>query len=259
MRTIVCLAVTILFASSALAQFTLEPVEYKEGNTALAGYFAYDASAKDKRPGVVIVHDWMGVSDYVKMRAEQLVKLGYVAFVADIYGKGVRPANAQEASAEAGKYKNNRPLLRARVRAALDELKKHSQVDTKRLAAMGYCFGGGTVLELARSGADVLGVVSFHGTLDSPTPEDAKNIKGKVLVLHGGDDPYVPAKDVMAFQDEMRKAGVDWQFVAYGGAVHAFTVKGAGNDPSKGAAYNEAADKRSFKAMQTFFAEIFGM
>ncbi len=258
MKTFVSLAAAILFASSAMAQFTLEPVEYKEGTTVLSGYFAYDASAKDKRPGVVIVHDWMGVSDYVKMRAEQLVKLGYVAFVADIYGKGVRPANAQEASAEAGKYKNNRPLLRARVRAALDELKKHSQVDTKRLAAMGYCFGGGTVLELARSGADVLGVVSFHGTLDSPTPEDAKNIKGKVLVLHGGDDPYVPAKDVMAFQDEMRKAGVDWQFVAYGGAVHAFTQKGAGNDNSKGAAYNEAADKRSFKAMQAFFQEIFG-
>ncbi len=258
MKTFVSLAAAILFASSAMAQFTLEPVDDKEGTTVLSGYFAYDASAKDKRPGVVIVHDWMGVSDYVKMRAEQLVKLGYVAFVADIYGKGVRPANAQEASAEAGKYKNNRPLLRARVRAALDELKKHSQVDTKRLAAMGYCFGGGTVLELARSGADVLGVVSFHGTLDSPTPEDAKNIKGKVLVLHGGDDPYVPAKDVMAFQDEMRKAGVDWQFVAYGGAVHAFTQKGAGNDNSKGAAYNEAADKRSFKAMQAFFQEIFG-
>jgi dienelactone hydrolase len=257
MKKFMIVAAALIVASSAMAQFKIEPVEYKEGNTVLEGYFAYDASAKDKRPGVVIVHDWMGVGDNVKMRAEQLVKLGYVAFVADIYGKGVRPANAQEASAASGKYRSDRALLRARVRAALDEFTKHEQVDAKRVAAMGYCFGGGTVLELARSGADVKGVVSFHGFLDSPTPDDAKNIKGKILVLHGGDDPYVPSKDVMGLQEEMRKAGVDWQFVAYGGAVHAFTIKGAGNDPSKGAAYNENADKRSFKAMQDFFEEIF--
>jgi dienelactone hydrolase len=257
MKKIIVLAALFLTAGSAMAQFRMEPVEYKQGDAVLDGYIAYDAAAKGPRPGVVIVHDWMGVGDYVKMRAEQIVKLGYVAFVADIYGKGVRPKNSQEASQQAGKYRADRPLLRARAQAALDELKKRDFVDQKRVAAMGYCFGGGTVLELARSGSPLVGVVSFHGNLDTPNPDDAKNIKGKVLVMHGGDDPFVPAKDVQAFQDEMKKAKVDWEFVAYGGAVHAFTQKGAGDDPSKGAAYNESADRRSFARMEAFFGEIF--
>jgi len=140
----------------------------------------------------------------------------------------------------------------------MDELKKRSFVDPNRVGAMGYCFGGGTVLELARSGANLAGVISFHGNLDTPNPDDAKNIKGKVLVLHGADDPYVPAQVVQAFQEEMRKAKADWEFVAYGGAVHAFTQKAAGDDPTKGAAYNASADLRSYARMVTFFQEIFG-
>ncbi len=258
MKKYFILAALFLAAVNAMAQFKLEPVEYKQGDTVLDGYIAYDAAAKGLRPGVVIVHDWMGVSDYVKMRAEQLVKLGYVAFVADIYGKGVRPKNYQEASQQAGKYRADRGLLRARAQAAVDELKKRSFVDPNRVAAMGYCFGGGTVLELARSGSALAGVISFHGNLDTPNPDDAKNIKGKVLVMHGGDDPNVPAKDVQAFQEEMRKARVDWEFIAYGGAVHAFTQKSAGDDPSKGAAYNERADKRSYARMVGFLEELFG-
>jgi len=248
----------LLLVSNAFAQFTIEPVEYKQGDTVLDGYIAYDAGAKGARPGVVIVHDWMGVSDYVKMRAEQLVKLGYVAFVADIYGKGVRPKDSQEASQLAGKLKADRVLLRARAQAAVDELKRRSFVDPHRVAAMGYCFGGGTVLELARGGASLSGVISFHGFLDTPNPDDAKNIKGKVLVQHGADDPFVPAKDVQAFQEEMRKAKADWEFVAYGGAVHSFTLKAAGDDPTKGAAYNASADSRSYTRMVAFFQEIFG-
>jgi dienelactone hydrolase len=173
-----------------------------------------------------------------------------------MYGKGVRPKDTKEAGAEAGKYKGNRPLMRTRIAAALDWLKKNPNVDTKRIAAIGYCFGGTTVLELARSGADIAGVVSFHGGLDSPTPADAKNIKCKVLVLHGADDPYVPAAEVAGFEDEMRKAGVDWTLISYGGAVHSFTNPDAGTDNSKGAAYNERADRRSWEAMKTFFAEI---
>ena len=148
-------------------------------------------------------------------------------------------------------------LLRSRVLAGLEVLKKHPLTDPKRVAAIGYCFGGTTVLELARAGADVAGVVSFHGGLDSPTPDDGKNIRCKVLALHGGDDPFVAAKDIAAFEDELRKAGVDWQLVSYGGAVHSFTDSNAGNDNSKGAAYNEKADKRSWEAMKNFFAEIF--
>src|SRR5438552_11685480 len=153
------------------------------------------------------------------MRARMLAEMGYVAFACDIYGKGVRPASMQEAGAQAGKYKGDRALLRQRVRAGFDTLLKQEGVDAKHVAAVGYCFGGTTVLELARSGADVNGVVSFHGGLDSPTPEDAQHIKGRVLALTGGDDPNVPPAQVAAFEDEMRKARVDWQRVSYGGAV----------------------------------------
>jgi dienelactone hydrolase len=258
MKIPILFASLVLVSAGAIAQFKIEPVEYKQGDTVLDGYIAYDAGAKSVRPGVVIVHDWMGVSDYVKMRAEQIVKLGYVAFVADIYGKGVRPKDSQEASQLAGKFRSDRPLLRARAQAAMDELKKRSFVDPNRVGAIGYCFGGGTVLELARSGANLAGVISFHGNLDTPNPDDAKNIKGKVLVLHGADDPYVTAQVVQAFQEEMRKAKADWEFVAYGGAVHAFTQKAAGDDPTKGAAYNASADLRSYARMVTFFQEIFG-
>jgi dienelactone hydrolase len=180
-----------------------------------------------------------------------LAKLGYVAFAADIYGKGVRPTAPSDAAKTAGIYKNDRALLRARARAGLEELKKQKFVDPQRLAAIGFCFGGTTVLELARDGADLNGIVS------TPTPQDARNIKGKILALHGADDPFVKADEVAAFQDEMRKAAVDWQFVSYGNAVHSFTNIAAGNDNSKGAAYNEKADKRSWQAMKDFFAEVF--
>ena len=241
---------------SARAEIKTESVEYKQGDTTLEGFHAYDDAAQGKRPGVLIVHQWKGLGDYEKKRAEMLARLGYNVLAVDIYGKGVRPTNPKDAGALAGKYKSDRKLLRERVQAGLDELKKNSMTDSKKIAAIGYCFGGTTVLELARSGADIAGVVSFHGGLSSPTPGDAKNIKGKVLVLHGADDPHVNP-EVPDFQEEMRKAKVDWEFVAYGGAVHSFTDWNAGNDNSKGAAYNEKADKRSWEAMKQFFAEIF--
>ncbi|MBI5749011.1 MAG: dienelactone hydrolase family protein [Nitrospinae bacterium] len=257
MKYLFSLIIVSLFAVNVQAEVRTEVVEYKQGDTVLEGYIAYDDAIKGKRPGVLIVHEWMGVNNYVKKRAEQIVKLGYVAFAADIYGKGVRPKNRDEAAAESKKYKTDRQLMRNRVNAGLDVLKNHKLVDIKHTAAIGYCFGGTTVLELARSGADVNGVVSFHGGLDSLNPNDAKNIKGKVLALHGGDDPFVPAEQVAAFQDEMRKAGVDWHMVIYGGAVHSFTNPDSGNDNSKGAAYNEKADKRSWEDMKQFFSEIF--
>jgi dienelactone hydrolase len=209
------------------------------------------------RPGVLIVHQWMGLTDYEKKRAEMLAQLGYVAFCADIYGKGVRPQTTQEAGVLADKYKNGRQLLRARVNAGLDTLRQQPLVDAKRIAAIGYCFGGTTAIELARSSADIAGVVSFHGGLDSPTPADGKNIKCKLLVCHGADDPFEKPDDLAAFENEMRNAGVDWRLIQYGGAVHAFTQWNAGNDNSKGAAYNERADKRSWEDMKLFFAEIF--
>lgn len=234
-----------------------KPVEYKQGDTVLEGFSAYDDARPGKRPAVLVVHQWKGLGDYEKKRAVMLAELGYNVLAVDIYGKGVRPQTPQEAGAEAGKYKNNTALLRARVRAGLDVLAGDARTDPTRIAAIGYCFGGTTVLELARSGAEIKGVVSFHGGLGAPDRSEAKNIKAKVLVLHGADDPYVPAPEVAAFEDEMRKGGVDWQLVAYGGAVHAFTDWNGGNDNAKGAAYNERADRRSWEAMKQFFAELF--
>lgn len=238
-------------------QLTTQVVEYKHGDTVLEGYLAYDNARKSKRPGVLLVHEWTGLGPYVKGRTEQLARLGYVAFALDMYGKGVRPQNSQEAAAQAKIYRSDRQLMRSRAQAGLTELQKHPFTDRQRIAAIGYCFGGGTVLELARSGADVAGVASFHGNLDTPNPRDAKNIKGKVLVLHGADDPLVPVEQVLAFQSEMRQAGIDWQLVSYGGAVHSFTNPESGNDLAQGVAYNVSADRRSFEAMKLFFAELF--
>jgi dienelactone hydrolase len=241
--------------STARAEVKTEVVEYRHGDVVLEGYLAYDNSIQGKRPGVLVAHEWDGHNHYVRKRAEQLARLGYVAFALDMYGKGVRAKDAKEAAALAGIYKGDRKLMRARAAAGLDVLRSRPETDPARLAAIGYCFGGTTVLELARSGADLVSVVSFHGGLDTPTPEDARNIKGKVLALHGGDDPFVPMKQVEAFQEEMRKGGVDWQFVSYGGAVHGFTNPESGSDNSKGVAYNERSDRRSWEAMKVFFAE----
>ena len=244
-------------AFSAQAKIVTQTVEYKQGDTTLEGFLAYDNAIAGKRPGVLIVHQWLGLTDYEKHRAEQLAGMGYVAFCADIYGKGVRPKDTTEAGVQATKYKSDRALLRLRVNAGLDELKKNKLVDSGRVAAIGYCFGGTTVLELALSGAQLNGVVSFHGGLDAPSPADAKNIKCKVSVQAGADDPFQKSEDLAAFEKEMRDVKVDWQLTFYGGAVHSFTQPMAGNDNSKGAAYNEKADKRSWQAMKDFFAEIF--
>ena len=251
------LAMVVMVAAISLAHADVktEVVEYRHGDVMLEGYLAYDDSFQGKRPGVVVAHEWFGQSSYERKRAEQLARLGYVAFAIDMYGKGVRARDGKEAGALAGKYMGDRKLMRARAAAGLDVLRNRPETDPTRLAAIGYCFGGTTVLELARSGADLVSVVSFHGGLDTPTPGDARNIKAKVLVLHGGDDPMVPNKQVEAFQEEMRKGGVDWQFISYGGAVHRFSNPAAGNDPSKGLAYNERADRRSWEAMKAFFAE----
>jgi dienelactone hydrolase len=257
MKKLILSLIALGLVVSARAAIQTQTVEYKQGDTTLEGVIVFDDTVKTKRPGVLIVHQWMGLTEYEKKRATMLAQLGYVAFCADIYGKGVRPKDTSEAGPMAGKFKSDRALLRARVNAGLDTFKKSELVDTKRVAAVGYCFGGTTVVELARSGAELAGVVSFHGGLDSPTPADGKNIKTKVLACHGADDPFVPAKDLAAFESEMRDNKVDWQLIAYGGAVHSFTQPMAGNDNSKGAAYNERADKRSWEDMKQFFGELF--
>jgi dienelactone hydrolase len=257
MKIILQLAVLCALLSSAVAAIKVETIEYKQGDATLEGLLVYDDAITSKRPGVLIAHQWKGVGDYERKRAEMLAKMGYVAFAADVYGKGTRPADAKTASETSAKYKGDRELLGKRIQAGLDQLRKSRRVDSEKIAAIGYCFGGTTVLELARSGADVAGVVSFHGGLATPTPGDAKSIQGKVLVCHGADDPFVPSPEVLGFEEEMRKANVDWQMISYGNAVHSFTDWNAGNDNSKGAAYNEKADKRSWRAMQDFLDELF--
>lgn len=256
MKTLLSLALASLCANVLNAAIKTETIEYGQGATTLEGTLVYDDAIKGARPGVLVVHQWKGVSEHERNHATMLAKLGYAAFCADIYGKGIRPATPQDAGAEAGKYKKNRALLRERVNAGLETFRKQKVVDPKQIAAIGYCFGGTTVIELARSGADVAGVVSFHGGLDSPTPADGKNIKCKVLACHGADDPFVPAKDLEAFESEMRDSGVDWQLIKYGGAVHSFTDRKA-DGSMKGAKYDEKADKRSWEDMKDLFGELF--
>src|SRR6266850_4693467 len=178
------------------ADVKTETVEYKQGDTTLEGFIAYDGAQNGKRPAVLIAHQWKGLTDYEKKRARMLAEMGYNVLAIDVYGKGVRADNPKDAAALAGKYKADRALLRARVLAGLEFLKANERTDARRVAAVGYCFGGTTVLELAGSGAEILGVVSFHGALNTPTAEDASRIKGKVLALHGADDPFVPAPEV---------------------------------------------------------------
>lgn len=245
--------------SAAPAEIQSKTVEYADGDSQFVGYVAWDsARVANESPGVLVVHQWMGLTDYEKRRCRELAALGYIAFALDIYGKGVRPGNAQEAGKQAGKFKEDRQLYRRRLALGLKQLRAQKGVARNEIAAIGYCFGGTGVLELARSGAEVQGVVSFHGGLDSPTPEDGKRIKAKLLICHGANDPFVPEEQIQAMKNELNAAQVDWQMIYYAGAVHAFTQPMAGGDPTRGAAYDPKADKRSWLAMKSFFAELFG-
>ena len=231
-------------------------VDYSADGTALQGYLAFDESTDQARPGVLVVHDWNGIGEYVQVRAQMLARLGYIAFAPDIYGRGIRPDDS-DAAQIAGTYYGNPGLMRSRILAGLDQLQAQPQVDSTRIAAIGYCFGGSVSLALAASGADLLGVVSFHGALVPVSPEDAAGIRAKILVLGGAADPVVPDEAVRSFENSLRAAPhVDWQHARYSGAMHAFTLPEA-NAPDHGAQYNAAAEKRSWTAMLNFFEEIF--
>ncbi len=246
----------LLQATTASAAVHGETVLYKHEGVELEGYISYEDATEVKRPAILVVHEWKGLGDYAKRRADQLAALGYVAFAADMYGKNVRPQTHEDAGKQAGIYKSDRLLMRGRILAAYNLLKEHPIVDNTKIGAIGYCFGGTTVLELARSGADVKGVVSFHGDLSTPNMADAKNIKGKVLIEQGGDDNFtLPGVD--AFKKEMKDADVDMRFDSYPGAVHSFTVREAGSAPATGMAYNEDADRKSWDSMRAFFEEVF--
>lgn len=255
MKRLTALAVAVLLAVPAAAKVRTKLVEYKDGDQVLQGYAAWEDGFTDKRPGVVVVHEWYGHGPYARKRAEMLAKQGYTALAIDMYGKGVFAKNHEEAGKLAGAFFTDRAAMRRRAALGVEELKKLPYVDQGKLGAIGYCFGGTTVLELARMGADLKGVASFHGNLVTPTPATEKP-KAKIVVFQGGDDKMT-LPGVQGFQDEMNKVQADWQLVTYGGAVHSFTVAEAGNDPSTGMAYNKAADERSWKALLEFFSEIF--
>ncbi len=248
-------AVCALVPAISDAAIVKKDFEYNLAGKKYEGYIAYDDALKGQRPGVLVAHNWMGVTDETKSKVDQLAELGYVAFAVDIYGKNSRPKNIEEAAAISSGFKKDRVPLRNRMHQGLKVLREQKNVDKNKIAVIGYCFGGTAALELGRAGGDVKAIVSFHGGLDSPKPADGAKIKGRVLALHGADDPFVKDEELAAFEKEMRDHKVDWQLIKYGGAVHSFTEKAAGNDNSKGAAYNASADARSWEAMKQIFAE----
>ena len=226
-------------------------IQYKDGSQILSGYTVKPNKPLKDKPGVLILPAWMGIQNHEKEVASNLANLGYQAFVADIYGVDQRPKNAKEAGAKAGYYKKNINEYQTRIRLALDQLVKQG-ANPDEIVVIGYCFGGTGAIEAARAHMKVKGVVSFHGGLGREESREITPIDSKILVLHGADDLYVPKEEIEKFQNEMRTAKADWQMVYYSNAVHAFTEKSAGNDNSKGAAYNEKADKRSWQAMLDF-------
>ena len=234
-----------------------ETIAYTDGDTELEGFVTWDDNVAGSRPAVLVAHDWTGRRDFATSKAEEVAKMGYVGFALDMYGKGVFGADGdvEGNSALMNPLAGDRAALRARMAAALDAVRSLDVVDNSKVGAMGYCFGGMCVLEQARAGADVLGVISIHGIF---APGDVANeaITARVLCLHGQDDPMVPPDQVLAFETEMTEAGADWQVHAYGGTMHAFTNPAA-NDPGFGTVYNPVADKRATQSIQNFFAEVF--
>jgi dienelactone hydrolase len=256
MKKIFPLWIVFFLSTPVHAALVTKVVGYKHGKTDLEGYVVYDDAVTGKRPGVIVVHEWMGHNAYARFRADELAKLGYVAFAIDMYGKGVLAKDHEEAGKLSGAIKEDRKLMRARAKAALDYFAKHPQVRSDKIAAIGYCFGGTTVLEMARAGFSLKGVASFHGALDTPKPEDTRKPKAKIIVFQGADDNFTSSA-IPTFEAEMKKSKADWQMVTYGSAVHSFTVADAGTDPKKGMAYNAAADQRSWQALISFLAEVF--
>ena len=254
--TLLIAAIT-LTAQSALAEIKTQVVDYKDGQTTLQGFLAFDDTKAANAPGVLVIHEWWGHNEYARTRAKQLASLGYVAFALDMYGKGVTANTADEAGKLATPFYTDRALMRSRATAGLEVLKAQKQVDPKRIAAIGYCFGGTTAIELARGGAELVGVAGFHAGLDFPNPDEAKNIKGSLLLCTGADDPMVTPDKVDAFEEQLRKAHVDYQINVYANAVHAFSNPAADAHNIPGIKYNEKADKRSWEALRLFFKEAF--
>ena len=249
---------TLLLAGTAGAAVESKTLEYEHGGTKFVGYLAYDTAIKEKRPGVLVVHEWWGLDDYAKRRATQLAELGYVAFCPDMYGGGKVVEHPKEAGKMATMVRMNVKDWQERAAAGLKVLTSQEQVDGTRLAAIGYCFGGSTCLQLAYTGADLKAVVTFHAALPTPTAEQAKAIKAKIVVCHGADDKFIPQKAIDDFKAALDAAKVDYRFESYPGVVHSFTVKEADAKKIDGMKYDEAADKKSWQAMQDLFKATLG-
>lgn len=258
MRILITALGVLAFAGGVGAAPVARPVTYKIGATEFRSVLVYDDASTTARPGLVMAPNWYGANDAAVEKAKLIAGQDYVILVADLFGSGVRPQDAKEAGATITPLYADRKLLRTRVNVALDTLKEQAgeaPLDTARLGAIGFCFGGSAVLDLARSGADIAGVVSFHGNLGTDDAGMARQIKGGVLVLNGANDSYVPAEQIAGFEKEMREAGVDYQFVNLAGAVHCFAEPDQKSPP--GCVYNERAATRAFRMMRAHFAEMF--
>ena len=252
-QLLVLLCTTLFLSNISYSQLKL--IGYSDGTQKLSGYFGKPTKELKSKAGILILPAWMGIDNHAKESAIDLSKLGYNTFVADIYGDGNKPTNFNEAGQKAGYYKKNSAEYQKRIQLALDQLVKNG-ANPNEIVVIGYCFGGTGAIEAARSNMKIKGIVSFHGGLSRDEARTIEPIATRVLICHGADDPYVSEEEVKAFQNEMRSAKADWEMNYYANAVHSFTDKNAGNDNSKGAAYNEKADKRSWKALKQFLNEV---
>jgi dienelactone hydrolase len=259
MRFLTTLLATAAVAATASAAVKTETVEYEFEGTKMKGVLAYDDAKPGKKPGVMVVHEWWGLNEDAKNRATMLAELGYVALAADMYGNAQVTEHAADAGKMATQVRSNMKAWLGRANAGLDVLRKSDKVDPTKLAVMGYCFGGSTSQLVAYSGAEgVKAVVSFHGALVVPTPEQAKAVKAKILICHGADDTFITADTITKFRKALDDAGTKYQFESYPGAVHSFTVKNIEQKGVNGLKYDEAADQKSWGQMKALFAEVFG-
>jgi dienelactone hydrolase len=250
-----------VFFCNAGAEIITKEISYKQGDTVMKGLVAYDDAIEGKRPGVLVVHEWWGLNAYARKRARMLAELGYTALAVDMYGDGKTASHPEDAGKFSKAVGGNLPLAKARFDAAVETLKQQDTVEPDHIAAIGYCFGGGILLNMARLGTDIDGIVSYHGSLATSNPAKKGDIKTRIRVFNGADDPFVKAEHVEAFKQEMEAAGVDYKLVNYPGAKHSFTNPDAdtfGRKFNLPLAYNEKADRDSWQQTQEFFKEIFG-